>query len=76
MSMILQIQAPNCHRLAAGYNRGMEALEWTVQAAMIVGALVVLALAVRLGARCIHAFIQGINEGDDPRYAKRPPDDP
>ncbi len=31
---------------------------------------------VRLGACTIHAFIQGVNEGDDPRFAKRPPDPP
>ncbi len=36
----------------------------------------ILFFSARLGARTIHAFIQGVNEGDDPRFAKRPPDDP
>jgi hypothetical protein len=40
------------------------------------GAGALLFLLLRLVARTLHAFIQGINEGDDPRQQKLPPDDP
>jgi hypothetical protein len=38
--------------------------------------LACLFFSVRLGANTIRAFVQGLNEGQDPRHAKRPPDAP
>lgn len=45
-------------------------------AGVLVGYITMTLYMVRLGARTIHAFVQGVNEGDDPRCAKRPRDDP
>jgi len=50
--------------------------EWLWGTGGVFGLALPLFLAIRLGAQTIHAFIEGINEGDDPRRAKRPPDAP
>ena len=50
--------------------------EWLWDAGGYVGLALPLFLAARVGAQTIHAFVEGINEGDDPRTAKRPPDPP
>ena len=49
---------------------------WHPDSAEIVAVLVLLILATRLAARTIHAFVQGVNEGDDPRHAKLPSEPP
>jgi len=51
------------------------ALRWPIVLAQFI-TIVLLYAFVRIGACTIHAFVQGVNEGDDPRFAKRPPDPP
>ncbi len=55
---------------------GTDALDRIAEPAYVFGLFVMLAIIVGTTARCIRAFVQGVNEADDPRHAKRPPDAP
>lgn len=51
----------------------MDVLDRIAEPLAVIGAFALLALNVRTGARCIRAFVQGINEADDPRHSRRAP---
>ncbi len=50
----------------------MDVLDRIAEPLYVVGLFGMLAIIVGTVARCMRAFIQGINEGDDPRHAKPP----
>jgi hypothetical protein len=50
--------------------------EESKKASVVAGALIMLFFIFRLAALSVRAFIQGINEGDDPRRANRTADRP
>ncbi|MBI3866866.1 MAG: hypothetical protein HY290_33720 [Planctomycetia bacterium] len=54
----------------------MDVLDRIAEPLAVIGAFAMLAVIVRTAAQCIRAFVQGINEADDPRYAKLPPTSP
>ncbi len=88
--ILIQRSANHNHGANGNYGAAAAGAAWvwaivTVMAAISEqswrpGIIVVLFVPIfhlaRLGARTIHAFIQGVNEGDDPCRAKRPPLDP
>jgi len=54
----------------------MDVLDRIAEPLAIVGLFGMLAIIVGTTARCMRAFIQGINDADDPRHARLPRDTP
>lgn len=53
----------------------MDILDRIAQPLGVIAAFAMMALIVHRVGQCIRAFVQGINEADDPRYARPPSTD-
>jgi hypothetical protein len=54
----------------------MDALDRIAEPAYLVSLFAMLTIIVGTAARCLRAFLQGINDAEDPRHARRPRYDP